>query len=211
MRLAGSFVNIATPDERGAHGDFLMCLLDDGYGISQVIDQPANILDIGANLGFFALAARSFFPESTIHCYEPNPRILPYLHQNALAASAEVFCEAIGVAEGVVFLEEQGDSNQARTTGAKSGVSVPQITLAQSIDRLNGQIDLAKIDCEGAEWEMFENPEPWKYIRHLRMEYHLGNQKCFQEVASKLATFGFTIFRHYPADRWGTIWAKRTD
>jgi len=208
VKLNGGFVNLSSPNENGARTDFLMCLLDDGYGLAGIQDQPATILDIGANIGFFALAARSFFPSATIHCYEPNPKILPYLEKNAAASGAQVFREAVGAGVGTVFLEERGDSNQARTAGATTGLAVPQIGLATAVERLNGKIDLAKIDCEGAEWEMFKDPEPWKAIRHLRMEYHLIGGRRFADVESRLTTLGFEISQHDPAGGWGTVWAR---
>ncbi len=209
VKLPGGFIELSSPNENSARTDFLMCLLDDGYGLAGIHDQPTSILDIGANIGFFALAARSFFPAATIHCYEPNPRILPFLEKNALAAGASIFREAVGDGYGTVFLEERGDSNQARTAGATSGFAVPQVGLASAVERLGGKIDLAKIDCEGAEWEMFEDPEPWKAIRHLRIEYHLMGGWSFADVEFRLSALGFEISQHHPSGAWGTLWARR--
>jgi FkbM family methyltransferase len=209
VKLPGGLVELSSPKENGARTDFLTCLLNDGYGLAGIHDHPVTILDIGANIGFFALAARSFFPSATIHCYEPNPRILPYLEKNAASAGARVFREAVGAGAGTVFLEERGDSNQARTAGATTGLAVPQVGLASAVERLNGKIDLAKIDCEGAEWEMFENPAPWKSIRHLRMEYHLIGKRRFADVECRLSSLGFEILQHHPSGGWGTVWALR--
>ena len=209
LRISSGVISISSPDEQGARTDFLMCLLDDGYGLAGIYEHPASILDIGANIGFFAMAARSFFPSATIHCYEPNPRILTHLEHNASEAGAQIFREAVGACAGTVFLEERGDSNQARTTGVRSGIAVPQVGMATVVERLGGRIDLAKIDCEGAEWEMFTDPEPWKSIRHLRMEYHLIGVRLFPDVQSRLSEFGFEILQHRPSGSWGTVWARR--
>lgn len=209
MKLGADFVDVHSNGEHGARIDFLMCLIEDGYGLDALKETPSTILDIGANQGFFALTAGSFFPNATIHCYEPNPRILSVLEQNAALVQAEVFREAVGSSEGTVFLEESGDSNQSRTTSVASGVAVPQVSLRMAVERLGGRVDLAKIDCEGAEWEMFGNPEHWKAIRHLRMEYHLMNRHAFSEVHSQLIAFGFEIFHHESSGDWGTVWARR--
>lgn len=210
VKLPGGFIELSSPNENGARTDFLMCLLDDGYGLAGIRDRPATILDIGANIGFFTLAARSFFPSAVIHCYEPNPRILPHLEKNAAAASADVFLEAVGATTSMVFLEERGDSNQARTAGATIGLAVPQIGLATAVKRLNGRVDLAKIDCEGAEWEMFENPEPWRSIQELRIEYHLLDRYDSSDVMERLRNFDFNILKHSPEGNWGTIWASKS-
>ncbi len=209
VKLGPDFVDVHSNGDHGGHIDFLMCLIEDGYGLESLKEGPSTILDIGANQGFFALAARSFFSESSIHCYEPNPRILSILEKNAAAVRAEVFREAVGAADGAIFLEEAGDSNQARTTSVATGTAVPQVSLRMAVERLGGRIDLAKIDCEGAEWEMFEDPEPWKAIRQLRMEYHLFAGRSFEGVRSRMAEFGFEIFHHVPAGGWGTVWAQR--
>jgi FkbM family methyltransferase len=159
--------------------------------------------------GIFCTRRSKSFPNATIHCYEPNPRILPVLEQNAAAVRAGVFCEAVAVSEGTVFLEESGDSNQVRTTSVVSGGAVPQVSLRTAVERLGGRVDLAKIDCEGAEWEMFGDPEHWKAIQHLRMEYHLMNRHAFSKVHSRLLAFGFEIFHHESSGDWGTVWAWR--
>jgi FkbM family methyltransferase len=44
-----------------------------------------TILDIGANIGAFAVWASLRWPGSTIHCYEANPETFPYLERNTAA------------------------------------------------------------------------------------------------------------------------------
>ena len=88
---------------------------------------------------------------------------------------------------------------------------MPQVSLQTAVERLGGRVDLAKIDCEGAEWEMLENPEPWQSIRELRMEYHLLDQYDYAEIVHRLKTLGFRIFKHFPEGEWGTIWATSSD
>ena len=214
MRLDGKTVAVTAPDEFGARMDFLVCFIDDEYGLRRVNDAVATVVDIGSNVGFFSLAARDRFPGATIHAYEPNPRTLTYLARNAAAADVQVFPEAVGASAGSVWLEDVGDSNQARISdGAKAGTRVPQVPLTQVVDRLGGSIDLAKIDCEGAEWEMFQNPEPWRSIRLLRMEYHLWKRRTFAQVVDALSGLGFTTHHHRPdaSGEWGTVWARNND
>jgi FkbM family methyltransferase len=211
IQLNSKFLDIYSNRDHGARIDFLMCLIEDGYGLEDLKLKPSNILDIGANQGFFALAARGFFPNATLHCYEPNLRILPVLEKNADVSRSVIFREAVGGMEGTVFLEESGDSNQSRTNHSAHGIPVPQVSLQTAVERLGGRVDLAKIDCEGAEWEMLENPEPWQSIRELRMEYHLLDQYDYAEIVHRLKTLGFRIFKHFPEGEWGTIWATSSD
>lgn len=210
MRLGGTTIELAYPDEHGVRMDFLLCLIDDEYGLRQIQKPLTTIADIGANVGFFSLAARSSFPNATIHSYEPNPRILPYLSRNAEAGEFNVYAEAVGAAEGWVVIEDTGDSNQARTASpvTESSSAVRQVALATVIERLGGHIDLAKIDCEGAEWEMFEDNASWQHIQDVRMEYHLWGRRRFEDLKQTLNGLGFDIYFHNPAGEWGTVWAR---
>lgn len=84
-----------------------------------------------------------------------------------------------------------------------------QVPLAEVVERLGGRIDLAKIDCEGAEWEMFQAAEPWRRIADVRMEYHLWGPPCFRgEVEQIFSELGFDIYFHNSAGEWGTVWAR---
>jgi FkbM family methyltransferase len=58
-----------------------------------------TILDIGANIGAFAVWASLRWPGSTVHCYEPNPETFPYLKRNT-AANARIHCTHAAVYPG---------------------------------------------------------------------------------------------------------------
>lgn len=213
LTLAGRRINLAYPDELGIRNDFLVCFVDDEYGLGQTRFPVSTVADIGSNVGFFSLAARSRFSGATIHAYEPNHRILSYLSKNAAAGGFDMFPEAVGANEAWVCIEEAGDSNQARTSiESKAGAGVRQVPLTTVVDRLGGWIDLAKIDCEGAEWEMFVDRGPWQRIGDVRMEYHLWGQRTFGEVRKSLRNLGFEIYHHKPdpSGQWGTVWARNS-
>jgi FkbM family methyltransferase len=202
---------VSSPDELGAKNDFLTCFLDDDYGLAGVHFPVRTIADIGANIGFFSMAARSYFPNATIHAYEPNPRVFPHVSKNASAAGITLFPEAVGSVPGYVFMEDSGESNQARTSVTEeSGTQVPQITLETIVNRLGGSIDLAKIDCEGAEWEIFKSRSAWTKIKHVRMEYHLWGKHSYSELEVTLRRIGFEVHRHMPAGEWGIVWARNS-
>jgi FkbM family methyltransferase len=151
IRLGAQFVPLALPPEHGAQSDFVTCFINDDYGLSKTKGPVKTIADIGANIGFFSMAARSYFPNATIHAYEPNPRILQYSTTNAACAEFTLFSEAVGRTTGLVSIVDCGDSNQARTSSAENRVaSVPQVVFSTVVRRLGGQIDLVKIDCVGA-------------------------------------------------------------
>jgi FkbM family methyltransferase len=211
IRLNGADVSVLLPDDTGIRSDVLGCLMEDVYGLGSLRGVPSSILDIGANVGLFCLAARSYFPDARIHGYEPNPRTLPYLEHQSRAAGFMIFPEAVGDRDASVAILDGGDSNLARTVEcAASGVSMTMVSLSKAVARLGGTVDLAKIDCEGAEWLLFKDREAWSKIAEVRMEYHLFQGETFEQLASTLGELGFHITKHLPSGNFGLVWCSRS-
>jgi len=145
-------VNI--PPERGKVGDLIDIILDDCYGLEQLQKKTSNpnlkILDVGANVGLFSLAARLNFPQAVIHAYEPNPNLDQYLKTDAETANFQYYLEALGAEDGRVKLNFKDVSFKTRSKVDPTG-DVPMVSLSRAIERLGGRVDLAKLDCEGRE------------------------------------------------------------
>jgi FkbM family methyltransferase len=62
------------------------------------LGQDPVILDVGANIGLFALYAAKRFPTSVIYCFEPAPPCLAALHKNVamLGERARIIGAALG-------------------------------------------------------------------------------------------------------------------
>jgi hypothetical protein len=93
--------------------------------------------------------------------------------------------------------------------GSDKQKDVRQVSLATVIERIGGEIDVAKIDCEGAEWDMFSDKLAWEKIKSVRMEYHLWGQHKYSELTHTLSSLGFTIDHHSSSGEFGTVWARR--
>lgn len=211
IRLGAQFVPLAFPPEHGTQSDFVTCFINDDYGLSRIERPVHTIADIGANIGFFSMAARSYFPKAMIHAYEPNPRILQYSTTNAACAAFTLFPEAVGRTTRLVSIVDCGDSNQARTSSAEDCAAiVPQVVFSTVVRRLGGQIDLVKLDCEGAEWGLFADEVPWLTVKQLRMEYHLTENRTYRDLERTLSKLGFEIHHHQPSGSFGTVWARNS-
>ena len=115
LRVGGLIINLAHPQDAGVKTDLVGCVIRDDYGIAKVRGEVKTILDIGANLGFFCMAARQRHPHAVIHAYEPNPRALSYLTGNIAQLNVDVFAEAVGSCCGRVRVLDTGAINFATT------------------------------------------------------------------------------------------------
>lgn len=213
MRVGNRFASLQFLDEEGVGADFITCVLRNSYGLRNKLPDVWTIVDVGANIGFFSLAARARYKGATIHAYEPNPRVYGILQANTAGFGIQVYPEAVGGCCGKAKLIDDGPSNQARLLVAENGgngLEVLQVDLGTVVRRAGGQIDLLKLDCEGAEWEILQPGPAWQSIRNIRLEYHLYHGESAQRALQMLTGFGYSIQRFEPSHEYGgVIWAAR--
>jgi FkbM family methyltransferase len=215
ITVNGQPTSILSPPEHGTAVDFIGLFLDDCYGLETIARRDRGpirrVLDIGANVGWFSVAARSRFPDAAIHAYEPNPTVVPVLRRNVSALDVVVHPEAVGVTAGLVSIDvPSGESNLGR---AVDGGGIRRVALTKALKRLGGGVDLVKLDCEGGEWPMFDDPGPWATIRWLAMEYHLwARRSCTHHDASQIVRqLGFEVISQRPIHDCGLMLARRVD
>jgi FkbM family methyltransferase len=211
LAVNGGSAPIECPAERGCRTDFIGIFLSDCYRLETVKRLDGTIrtvLDVGANCGWFSIAARSHFPDAAIHAYEPNPAILPDLRHNTRDLGVVVHSEAVGASDGTVAMVCGAETNQGRTV---DGGKIPRTAFAAAIERLGGTADLVKLDCEGAEWAMLDDPEPWRAVRWLTMEYHLWAQPgaTHDDAARAVNALGFEILEQQPTGDYGLLLGRR--
>jgi FkbM family methyltransferase len=114
------------------------------------------ILDIGANIGAFALWAVGRWPGCRLHCYEPLPSNFDLLRQNLAhlpAATVSLHAFAIGDPSRTRLFLGKNNCGEASffDLGEQSSESVEVLT--RSPDVLPGA-NLIKVDAEGSEVEI---------------------------------------------------------
>jgi len=110
-------------------------------------------VDVGANVGFFTLAAASIVgPTGRVIAYEPTPTVGKRLEENVkLNRFANVTIRPVAVADkpGSLHFYESADDPEANSVfGSGAHSEVPAVSLDS--EQL-GKVDLLKIDAEGAE------------------------------------------------------------
>ena len=213
MWFEGRMVPLSAPDDDGVHSGFIQVLLNDDYDMAGVVRSGVKVetvLDVGANAGFFALAARQAFPDARIHHYEVNPSLEPFLAAQCKAARTDYFMEALGKEDGKVELSFLRSLVGTMAKASDSG-TLPKTSFATAIERLGGHVDFAKIDCEGAEWELLEDTASWQKVSHVAMEYHLTNfpEHSADEAAMRLRELGFHVTSEEHHDGYGILRASR--
>jgi FkbM family methyltransferase len=151
------------------------------YGF--VIQPGWNVLDIGAALGEFTLFAAHAATDMRVFAFEPFPQSVVLLNDNIRlnnTPSVQVFPEAVAAKNGTLTLDlTSGEPLQFQSHAdlptASSQITVNAAALSDLFARLDVQsFDLVKMDCEGAEYDIFFNtaPDALKHIRRIVMEYH---------------------------------------
>lgn len=153
------------------------------YGLGRGDVAGKTILDIGANIGDFTiwcLAAGA----AKVWAYEPDPanraELMHNLELNGLTDDPRVVvvAEAVHDATGDVFL---GDvQGRVHVIDAPARLTDPSPTAtARHVDEVMirvGDVDIAKIDCEGCEHRIIPaiDPGQLRRIGRIVMEFHSG-------------------------------------
>jgi FkbM family methyltransferase len=175
------------------------------------------VVDIGAGIGEFSLlAARE---GARVMAFEPFPGSCDLLRENVRRNAADVWVQecAIAGASGAVVLDVgPSDSVYYRSMRGDraNGIAVPALSLADALDRWGAdRVDLLKLDCEGAEYDILggAGPDVLARVDRIVLEYHDWDGHTHMELVELLERAGFAVRaapnRTYPAI--GYLWADR--
>ena len=174
-------------------------LIRDDYG---PIPNGAVVVDIGANIGTFALkAARD--GASRVYSFEAHPQTAKALNETVAAcriqATVDVTCRAVTTRDGDALFMRAQSSPAAGVISERTKhdqVEVQTISFATIVARVREPvIDLVKLDCEGAEYAIIlDSPlDSWTRVREVRLEYHFGRA---DELIARLSSAGFSLLHH---------------
>jgi FkbM family methyltransferase len=211
LRIAERTVPLADPIGTTCVLDVFNVVLDDEYGLAKLAVSPKTILDIGANMGLFALAAKHHHPTARIDCYEPSTAAAAVARYNLLNFEhINVHTEAIGVTAGTCRLLIHAQSRLSRTEIHSAG-DIPVTAIEEAVRRVGGEVDLLKMDCEGAEWDLFANAsEILANVPEIRMEYHLTHGHTVEELQSLARASGHCITHLTALGNHGIAWLSKT-
>jgi len=153
------------PDEGCALGILINGLWEPELSrlIPALINENSNILDIGANLGYYSVVIGSLeFFKGKIHAFEPNPFLRSILQKNIIINRLEqhvtIWDCAISNVNSHIKLNYPPEHLGQGSTNAHHGSEVIEVT-TKTIDQIfldDFVVDFAKIDIEGMEVEAIE-------------------------------------------------------
>jgi len=165
-----------------------------------------QIVDIGAAFGEFSVHAAAFSVKNQVYAFEPNPESFRLLEENLALnqlKNLQTFQVAVWSEDGRVAIDMgSGEALKFTTAETSQGeISPDQLpveawSLATLFKNLGlEQVDLLKLDCEGAEYEilMKARPEVLKRVKRIVMEYHDIPEHQHDKLANFLRASGFTV------------------
>ena len=171
----------------------------------------ATVLDIGANVGQFALAAREAFPQATVYSFEPLPDCFEDLQRNLGGTGrCKAFNVGLGRRSGIVALERNAftASSSFLPMNTTHKTEFPFTRDTTRVDVRIEKLDdfahhlsivdpmLVKIDVQGYEEEVLVGGETTirgavAVITETSFEPLYATQPLFDQIYRLLVSWGF--------------------
>jgi FkbM family methyltransferase len=172
---------------------------------------PRTVVDIGANIGIFALYARQQWAQARIVAFEPAPENFGMLQENVRTSPGreiEIRRAAIAGGKGTTtfYLKQESGWHALFGEPDSERISVETLGLAELMqEHALTTIDFLKLDCEGAEYSILDGNEKLlkDNIRRIAMEYHEIGGHRVQEIEATLERAGYSINKR-PQSLWQT-------
>jgi FkbM family methyltransferase len=162
------------------------------------LPSKAFIIDCGANIGMATIYFKELCPDSEIIAFEPDDRNFLLLEKNIRSfdlKNVSARKEAVWIEDTTLTFSGSGTmggriENETNT----SGNPVKAIRLKSLLHR---EVDLLKIDIEGAEYAVMKDIEnDLPRVRNLFLEYHgrFSQQKELTDLFTLLQNAGFNYY-----------------
>jgi len=139
---------------------------------------PRVIVDAGSNVGLSVLFFRSRYPDSRVYAIEPDPETFDRLRLNiehlpGVDAARLALSDRTGPARFFRSTSESWTSSLFPAGRSLEEVTVEAVTLDEFLTaRGLSEVDLLKLDIEGAEYRVLESSQRLAAIRHIVAELH---------------------------------------
>jgi FkbM family methyltransferase len=184
-------------------------ILDEVYrGVCQNVPNCRTIVDLGANIGLASLYLSHFYPKARLISVEPFPDTYELLSRNLSQLVSAGRCELVHAAlwhkNEQVFLtrptaQARYDALRVAADPGPACIETAGVTLASLLERFEiQQIDLLKVDIEGAETNLFSGDLSWiQRVNAMAIEFH-GDSRQVSRFDERMREYGFAISDESP-------------
>lgn len=166
------------------------------------------IIDCGSHIGISVLYFKKTYPRAKIIAFEPDPISYGCLKQNIeVNHLTEVICCNIALSDSIGSTHLYGDfSDNSESVGnsiipgwGQRDRYSQKVVATDKLSRyLNQEIDLLKLDVEGAEQNILNDiHEKLSYIKNIYLEQHqfnrASNQRNLKEVINDLQNLNYIV------------------
>jgi FkbM family methyltransferase len=132
------------------------------------LGRPVNVVDLGSNIGFFQVHTRTQIPVGDVVCFEPDPGNSAVLdHVRDLNGGSWQIVRACASNQEGTARFKTGHHNFSRIE-TDGDLEVP----VQDVFPHLAGADLVKMNIEGSEWEILEDPRLADNASIWIVEYH---------------------------------------
>jgi FkbM family methyltransferase len=183
-------------------------------GLKNTIPHCETVIDLGANIGLASLYMAALYPQCRILAVEPHSQNVEILKRNlhvltstsqAAILQAAVWSRAAilefqpfadpGAYDSVTVHEAAAPTDKSDATYRSPEANrVAGMPMSSIINRSGfGQVDILKVDIEGAEVELFSGDLSWlERVRSIAIEFH-GDARRVSDFDARVRDFGFEI------------------
>jgi FkbM family methyltransferase len=134
----------------------------------RALGRPVNVLDLGANIGLFEVFTRDRLPIGKVVCFEPDPANGAVLERTRSANDADwEIVKACASNKDSRARFNTGRKNFSRI-GSSGDIDVATVDVFPRI----AQADLVKMNIEGSEWDILDDPRLAETSARWIVEYH---------------------------------------
>jgi FkbM family methyltransferase len=217
VRLKGGLIMLLRPMPAHDFGIATEIFAQGVYEFPEALrDTPIRrIVDLGANVGYSCLYWLQRFPDAEIIAFEPHPvhlaQLRSHLTVNRCGNRVVVHPVAAGVTAGRAAITDRGGGSRVVDVSNPDGTA--PIEVVDVFERIGGlDIDLLKMDIEGAEYALLADPRfDSVRARAIVLEWHqtsdpvAGADWC----TNRLRQAGYAVFTGPSESTHGILWGVR--
>ncbi|MEO8512663.1 MAG: FkbM family methyltransferase [Ignavibacteria bacterium] len=178
--------------------------VNDDYSFKAEKNRKINILDIGANVGYFSLFAAKKFPNADIYSFEPFPGTFERLSDNIRNNNSGIkaFPYAVSDFNGTsdfysfewagcnTMVDREFDEGHYQKTTVNC-LAFDDIFTKTGVN----EFEFGKIDCEGSEYPIFLNSkdESIRRIKNYILEVHDDKKYTKQDLINRFKALGYDV------------------